>query len=367
MGSPDNPLPEGARPTAPTLRRRAGARLRRRPHVLPVFPYVLAVLVVLLAGLVAYKGFLPPVDASEDGFQAQLLYVGSLLRDGELFSGAEESFLIWVHLARLFAVSPFVSIELVLGSPGSLVLLLLLLLPLVRYPVEDKWSPMQLVPLMLPLLVSGRSVLVSVGVAYVLIYLLRRDSGAWNLWLGLGFANLSSASVMTSLLLLVFVNSEKTSKIGARLHRVAALVVLGLSFLASLIDKYEGFQVGSAGYEAHAFTSESLVLSIVSRSTLLVSFVEGQYLRFIVYLGIAAYLGFKLVSLLRDKEAQKGRHVLLCCFPGVLMEGLGVLALFFPLVWLVSGWRRDLLEVPRPRRFRPRGAPPAPLTSAVPP
>ncbi|MBX3625492.1 MAG: hypothetical protein KF892_10800 [Rhizobacter sp.] len=367
MGSLDNALSEGARPATSTLRRRGRARLRRRPHALPVFPYLIAVLVVLVAGLFVYEGFLPPVDASEDGFQAQLLYVGSLLSDGELFSGAEDSSLVWVHLARLFAVSPFVSIELALGSAGSLVLLLLLLLPLVRYPVEDKWSPMQLVPLMLPLLVSGRSVLVSVGVAYVLIYLLRRDSGAWNLWLGLGFANLSSASVMTSLLLLVFVNSEKTSKLGARLHWAAALFVLGLSFLASLIDKYQGFQVGSAGYEAHAFTSESLVLSIVSRSTLLVSFVEGQYMRFIVYLVIAAYLGFKLVSLLRDKEAQKGRHVLLCCFPGVLMEGLGVLALFFPLVWLMSGWRRDLLAMPRPIGFRARRAPPAPLTSALPP
>ncbi|CAN7187832.1 hypothetical protein [Rhizobacter sp. LjRoot28] len=291
---------------------------------------------VLLVGLRVHVGFLPPVESlADDGFQSQMLYVLALLQEGNVVEGAAEGSLIWVHLGRLFAVAPFIGLDAVVGPLGSMVLLELALLPLVLASGAPGRRVLTLAPLALPLALSGRSVLVAVGVGYVILYLVRSDSRSWLLWLGIAFANLSSASMIAVATLLIFVRQPAVSRRqGARL---LALVLVGLSLAASIIDKLGGFQSGAEGYGAHSIESNNLLLAVLSRGTLLVSLVEGQYARSVAYLLVAGYLLYKLMVLLRNPRAVLARRIILCCIPGVFLEGLGVVALLFPLLWLITG------------------------------
>lgn len=318
-----------------------------------VFTSIAGVVMAALAGLFLFRGFLPDLDAADDGFRTQLFYMGSLLSDGGFAAALADNALIGVHAARFMAAAPFLAAEAAAGPIGSLSLLLLLLLPLVyrSLVLRNRWWAM--LPLALPFAVSGRSVLVAAGIGYVILFLLRPKARCWALWLGALLANLSSASVLTSMLLLLFVERADRRSNWARLHGAGVLALLLLSFLASLSEKLGGFSAGESGYEAHAFDSDNVALAVLGRATLLVSLAEGQYLRAIVYLAIAVFLVFKLASLMRDPHARLSRRVLLCCFSGLLMEGLGIFALFFPLFWLVISTRRAR----RPRMLPPPASP----------
>ncbi|MGM9513394.1 hypothetical protein ACS5PK_03990 [Roseateles sp. DB2] len=302
----------------------------------------LGLAVSLMLGVLFYRGFLPLADAAEDGFQAQILNVALLLADGTFLEASTKEPLIWVHLTRLISASPFWLAETAVGTVGSLALVMLLLVPLIRYPDENGISPLIYFPFFLPLVLSGRSVLVAAGVGYLLIFLLRPSAPSWTLWLGTLFVNLSSASVMASILLIIFLGNEKKMSRGQRRQKTFALLILLLSFAASILDKMDGFARADVGYAAHAFSTDNVLLMVLSRSTLIVSFFEGHHLRAFAYLGIASIFMVKLFSQLSKSNSRTGLRLMLCCLPGIFMEGSGVWALFFPLLWLVAGWRRDL-------------------------
>lgn len=322
----------------------------RLTQTLSLLPVLAMSAVVLAAGLATGYQFLPEGDNS-DGFAVQISYVSSLLQDGELLARLDEGWLLLVHAARAVAVAPFVALAAVVGPVGPLLLLLLLLWPLTRAPESTRRSALTMAPLLLPLLVSGRSVLVAVGVGYVVMHLLERRR-SWMLWAGAFLVNLSSASVLMALIILLAGDHARTPlPRSIAWQRAAVLGLLLASLGMSLADKVTGFAAGSLGYEAHAFESENVVLSILSRSTLFVSLVEGQYLRALVYAAVAFVLAAKLLTALLNPRQRVARRVVLCCLPGILLEGLGVIAMTFPLVWLLRGFaadrRRRVLPAPR--------------------
>jgi hypothetical protein len=296
------------------------------------------VLLVVLLGLRFYVGFLPDVGEAGDGFQSQILYIGSVLREGELLEATAENPLILVHLGRLAAVSVFLAVESVVGPSASLFLLLILLLPLVALCRRSVHRFVALLPLGLPLFISGRSVLVAAGVGYLLLFALSARGRKGMLWIGTLFANLSSASVLASILLLSFVRPDGRQSTSSLVQRALALAALAVSFGVSALDKSAGFKSGDVGYEAQpTFDSDNLFLIVLGRSTVIISLADGQYARAIVYLAIETFLLMKIVLLLRDSRMSLERRVLFCCLPGIFLEGLGVLAMFFPLVWLLLG------------------------------
>jgi len=315
---------------------------KRTPQQGMPWRVVLALTVVLMVGVSVYRRFLPLADSGEDGFQAQIVNVLLLLSDGSFLDASAKEPLVWVHLIRLISVSPFLLAEAAVGTIGSLVLLLLLLVPLVRYPDEKGISPLVLFPLVLPLMLSGRSVLVAAGIGYLLIFLLRPSASAWTLWLGALFANLSSASVIASILLLIFLRNEKKIPHGHKKQQMFVLAIMLLSFAASVFDKMDGFARADVGYAAHAFSTNNIVMMVLSRSTLMVSFFEGNYPRAFAYLAIALLFLGKLIAQLSKSKSRTGLRLMLCCLPGIFMEGSGVWALFFPLLWMIAGWKRDL-------------------------
>jgi len=302
---------------------------------------------VLSLGLWAYRGFLPRADALEDGFQSQLLYVASLLGGGALWDEMWRAPLVCVHFVRLIGVMPFVGPELLVWPKASLPVLLLAMWPLVRGRHQMNVSNRVLLALFLPLLVSGRGVLVAISVGYVILYLARVEKSKWFLWVGALFANLSSASVLVVILLLLFFRRGAAAQVrrdgvDQDWSRRLILLLLMLSFLASLVDKLHGFGGGEVGYEGYSSSSHNVLVAILSRSTLWVSVVEGQYLRAAAYSAIFSLFFVKLMSIMRRSGNEGARRLMLCCLPGIFMEGLGVWAMFFPLIWLALGWSGDI-------------------------
>lgn len=307
-------------------------------------------MVVILGAVASSYQFLPPSTEYGDGFSVQLATAGALVNDGAATGLLDESLLPLLHVVRLVVVAPFLAVEEVSGPAGSVALLLLLIWPLTRVPGSTNRSLFTLMPLAMPMLVSGRGALVAVAVGYVVMHMLERRR-SWMLWIGALLANLSSASVLMSLVLLA---AGRVDTAYTRLPRslvVQRTIVFGLllvSFSLSALDKFAGFSAGDQGYDAYAFDTDNVLLRVISRSTLAVSVVEGQHLRALVYGTIAALLLVKLIIALFDQRRRTARRILLCCAPSIFMEGLGVLAMVFPMLWLLRGFPADARKPPLP-------------------
>ncbi len=323
-----------------------------QPHRSQALGWTIALAVILAAVVNDYQ-FLPLTEFG-DGFALQLAAAGTLVSEGVSSGLLDDSWLPVLHIVRLAAVAPFLAIEELTGPAGPVALLLLLLWPLTRVPGSAERSLLTLVPLVLPVLVSGRGALVAVGVGYVVMHLLERRR-PWMLWVGAFLANLSSASVLMALVVLAVGQSSSrraSMPLGGAIQRAQVFALLLASFVLSAMDKLTGFGAGATGYESHAFDSGNVLLQVLSRSTLAVSIVEGQYLRALAYGTIAALLLIKLVSAFSDPRQRTARRIVLCCAPGILMEGLGALAMIFPLIWLLRGFpsseaRMPALAIPR--------------------
>ncbi len=304
---------------------------RDRLHSLPV-AFLLAMAVVLIGGLIMQIRFLPLSDLGIDGFQSQLVRVIVSLSEGSVIDDSADGWLIFVHVARLLSVLPFLAGEVAFGPPAQLALLMAALWPLVLLCYRKRGGVLCLVPLLLPLAVSGRAVLVAAGVAYIVLYMQSSHRRAWHLWLGLLWVPLSSASVLMAVLLLMFARPHAGA--GPGMQRWLGLVYLTVLLGISMVDKLSGFESGGLGYEAHAFASDNVVLVAISRSTIATSFFEGQYARATIYSLAAVYIISKLFVLLMSPGQRNVRIVVLCCLPGIALEGLGMLGLLFPLLWL---------------------------------
>jgi hypothetical protein len=298
---------------------------------------LIMILIISLVGMTYFDPFTPDY-VGNDGFKVQIDYILRLIDSNVLVDAMASNGLITVHAFRTLAISPFLIVENYIGSFGSLVLLGLVVLPLVRAISPHINVLLAGLPLLLPLAISGRSVLVAAGIGYLVMYLMRHTRKISVLVIGILFCNLSSASVFSAAALLLFWWPYGLGY-GALGWRFITIMPIILSGVASYNEKIWGFTVGAAGYQAHAFTvgGDNALLSALSRSTLLVSFAEGQYLRAIVYLLLACYVMYKVVSLTIQPGRRYIQILLLCCVPGIFMEGQGVLAMFFPVFWLLVG------------------------------
>jgi len=313
------------------------------PSAMPRYLAFLAV--VAMGSFVLNVHFLPIAEFGEDGFQSQLFRVlVSFQQDSLLVDGAENP-LVFVHILRTLAVAPFLIAEAFAGAPAQLTMLCMVLIPLVRRMHRQSGSLFSLLPLVLPLAISGRAVLVAAGIAYIVTYLLSPRASRLYLILGGLWVMLSSASILMALLLLAFATSrDRTRHYG--MTRWFMMLALALALGASAADKIVGFQSGQAGYAANGIDSNNVVLVALSRSTVITSFIDGNYLRGLVYGLLSLYVLAKAVVLMISPGRGEMRRIVLCCLPGVPMEGLGMLALIFPLLWLFINYDPAVLGMP---------------------
>ena len=309
---------------------------------------------IVAIGILSGYSFLP--DRGLDGFLYQIEYARDLIVTGGWGVLAEDP-LAAVHILRYVIVWPFLQAESVFGSAGSLTLLLLLLWPLLISfrPQRGDWRDhayvgVRFAILILPLLVSGRTVLVAAGMGYLISGIMMRPFSGWRMFIGCLAAILSSASVLFTIsVLLMAGNWRDRSRAFYAAKGFFLVLVIGL-FVPSLIAKVDGFATGAVGYaiqeegEGHSVLQDDIgvgpvaaIQRIVVRSTLVQSYREGNEARMLLY--VAMFLAAWVYVLW--SAAVKHWHpmlvVLVALSGGILLEGLALWPILFPLVWAYTG------------------------------
>lgn len=298
--------------------------------------FVLAV----AAGALSGKTYLSlDDDNTTDGYASQVAFIMNLLASGGDLS--ELGPLAWIHVLRTAIAVFFQGIESI-GGPALVTAVMLALI----WPILSllKGSKREYLYLLLPiamLALSYRAALVFVSVGYLMLFLTQRRSRLY-LVLSFLFANLSFGAVMSVFLIAVLLGRAYRPKSWAMRLYVVALVV---SLVISAIDKYVGFLGAEAGYDA---TVEGVtgIGAILSRGTLFVSLLTGNYLRGFVYLVLFAAAAWGLVYGSRRRALMGYVVVFATAIPAFLTEGLGVVSLLVPVVMFMAG-------VPLPRRPLP--------------
>jgi len=269
-------------------------------------------------------------DANTDGYTSQVVYIWNY------FDGRNSIFdlepLLWIHALRALIAWVFVSVEDVGGSGLVAAILIMLTLPVLSafYRLRRGWLVIAL-PIV-SMIISERAFLVVIAVAYMMIFI--RGGGA-TFFLGLSFilSNLSSGSVMNNLIISSTVaRNYRPKSFGLYLY----IAVQSVSLVISAIDKYRGFSEQRAGYDATVYGASG-VEAILSRSTIFVSLMEGNYTRLLAYLVLGA-IGAGLLAFAVRVEQYRGYVLVLASIvPSLIFEGLGFMSLLVPILLFLAG------------------------------
>lgn len=384
-----------------------GSRIEQREKAL----IVASILCVAMLGFYFDYQFLPDITsggansgdlvanryAQGDGLGHQINMMRLLIERGEIAPFFEEPLFI-VHMFRFLLIAPFELIERFFGAPGQLIVLGLLCAPLIiNFRPVGKYSVLlfaaRLPILVFPLLVSGRTTLVAIGMGYLMIGLLRRRRV--SLVLGGALSVLSSASIILSMMMCVLYGNSYRSR-GFWIYRAVLFFMLSLALLPSVIEKTGGFYGGSAGYQSASEISEMLqeyaneqknkarefssdiptpkytidfsvefekigipkkysnfLDRIISRSTIYISYSYDQRLRLCIYISIALANIFAVLFDLFRRRFSPFFCSLVFLSGGLLVEGLGAWTLLWPLVWRYTWWRAYSCPLPGRPYSRP--------------
>lgn len=322
--------------------------------------FVMTLCVITLGAARDYS-FIP--SRATDGFAAQLQYIEGLIASGQ-WTDLLSSPLKIVHLLRLIAVWPFITAETYFGSVGSLSLLILCLIPLIMSFRTEKgdWRDLaylgvRFLTLLLPLAVSGRTVLVIAGMGYLVSGVISRPFSTARIGGGVFLSVLSSASILFSLAILVVGGNGRDRSRRFYITKLVTILLVIAVFVPSLFAKVEGFSSGTPGYayeeqdevniekfEANDTSEDSLgtgmvpaLKRILGRSTVAESYREGNFLRLGVYLSlIGAAIGYLARCLIT--RHRNPINIILCVLAlGIFLEGLALWPIVFPILWAYTG------------------------------
>lgn len=291
-----------------------------------------AILVAMIYCSIHDKKFLSLQSEPEniDGFVSQMLYIKNLMEDSWGLFQAEP--LYWVHALRMLVALPFEIVYEFGGAELVAILMLAIIWPLLVFFDATKRPWLGIVLPLAMIVLSFRAVLVFVGVGYLLLYVIRNRSSCFLL-LGYLFVNLSSGSVLTALAI-GFILSRRF----CRMTRGMVIFLFGLliTLVVSVMYKYVGFMAQDVGYEA-TVGEGSGVLALLSRSTVFVSLLEGDYLRFSVYVAMLLGACYAFAYAAFDKRYSGYKVIFLVTIPSFMLEGLGVVSLIIPMMFFLSG------------------------------
>lgn len=298
-------------------------------------------------------------DRHDDGFAVQIKYIGDMVIRGQwtdlLFSPLQ-----LIHTIRFFIAWPFLTLEKHFGGFGSLSLLLLCLWPLVlAFPSKrgDPWditfTALRFLILLLPLAVSGRTVLVIAGMGYLVSGALKRPFSFFHIMLGALFAVLSSASILYSIAILLIVGSSRGRSKAFQVAKWATVALVIAAFVPSLLAKAQGFAAGTPGYsyegtdldrrvsdrveDGFGIGALPAIKRILARSTIAESYRNGNFARMFVYFGLfGAAIAYVTWALLR-RQQHPINAVLVVLSTGILIEGLALWPILLPILWAYTG------------------------------
>ena len=269
-------------------------------------------------------------DIRSDGFTFQVNYIRSYFELGGKFSDLEP--LLWLHTIRMVVAEIFVVAEDLGGPFLATALICGLSLPLIRLFDETKRPYIYLaIPLVIAIL-SSRSSLVALSVAYQMLFIKTKPRPIY-LIISFVLANLSSGAVLNNLVISLIITTRYQKQ---SISLYFYIIFLSVSLYISGTDKYEGFSAGSAGYDSTVYGLTGY-WAILSRSTIFVSFINQNYQRVIAYSILVALSGFVLFVSLRLTRYRGYSVVFLSALPSFLLEGLGVVSLIVPLLMFAAG------------------------------
>jgi len=322
------------------------------PITLTVFS-VTSAIVVLAATLRGYS-FIP--NRGADGFLNQIEYVQKLLEFNSIEPFLENPLNI-LHALRYLVIYPFLILENILGPPGSMALLQLLLWPLLIVFRPQRWDwreGARLIILTLPLAVSGRTVLVVAGMGYLVSGAMKRPFSGWHLFIGCLLAALSSASLMLSVAVLAVAGNWRDRSRAYYVAKAFYLLMLVSLFLPALVAKAEGFSSGAPGYayeEDLQGDEDSLgsgplaaMQRIILRSTVVESYRHENYPRVVLYLALFAAAWINICWSAATRNPHPLLVVLAILSSGILLEGLALWPVLLPIIWAYTG----VVETQRP-------------------
>lgn len=269
--------------------------------------------------LVANACGLTMFDSSKpDGFYSQMVYVSKIF-DG----GGDLDPLYFVHLARLLVVSPFYFAN-VQGLPEyfEAVIYILYLMPVLSSSVFKSIGALRVVFIFVPVFLSYRTALGMCAMSYIFIIISLPDRRFLLFGMSALLANLSSGLVLSWALIILF-NSKIFYQRYKKLWPVFLVVFLG--FIGSVIHKVE-YMLTSSGIKVNG--------NPIERSTVIVSFLEGNYARFFVYSMIMMLLFCIFMAKLYFPSIS--RQYVIFFVPAVIncfFEGIGLMSYLFVLVW----------------------------------
>jgi len=289
---------------------------------------------------------------STDGYASQVAFIRALVEGGGNLLEVDP--LYWIHGVRTLLALGFEAAHANGGALATAAVVLACIWPILAL---FDGAPRRALALLLPLTamaLSYRAVLVLVAIGYVLLYVVRRRSAVYLL-LAFVFANLSSGAVLSGLLIALLLAAGYRRMTPSMLIFVAGMV---LSLGVSVADKYAGFMAKEEGYNATVEGATGLV-ALLSRSTIFVSVMEGDYLRALIYAGMFVGALYALVYAARRRRYGGYAAIFICTVPAFLLEGLGVISLVVPVLMFLAGaplprkpkeeaGRRPLLARPRP-------------------
>lgn len=277
--------------------------------------------------------------ASIDGFTVQVTYVTLLLDSGNSLFDLEP--LLWIHALRAGVANSFVAVEENIGIGFSAFLILMLFVPILRLFAGLRGGFLVFAIPLAAIVLSPRALLAMVAVAYLVVFIIN-GRAAFFLTLSFVFANLSSGTVLNNLIITALLaRNHRPKSVGLYIYAI----LLSVSLFISAGEKYVGFVEQRAGYIG-TVSGVSGIEAIISRSTIIVSLQEGDYIRFGAYLGLALLALLLLFFSARKREYRGYTVILLSALPSVLAEGLGFISLFVPVLLLMAGQQLPL----RPER-----------------
>lgn len=301
---------------------------------LTISGYVCIAIAVIIYSYYDDRTFLG--DVNVDGYTAQVQYIWNYFNGGNSILDLEP--LLWIHALRALIAYLFVSLEEIGGNALVVLALMILTVPILQvFSVLERGYLILVLPL-IEVGVSERTFLVIIATAYLVIFI-RNGRSAHLLPISFILSNLSSGSVMNNLII---------SSTVARKHRVTSkglylyIVALVISFIISVADKYQGFSEQRAGYDSTVYGASGFE-AILSRSTIFVSWMDGNYARVAVYVFIATVALGLMIFALKNRQYRGYAVIMLSVIPSLIFEGLGFMSLLVPILLFLAGeklpWR----------------------------
>ncbi|MGF1758897.1 hypothetical protein L4D76_13345 [Photobacterium sagamiensis] len=259
-------------------------------------------------------------EFADDGFYSQMLYASKVF-DGFIDTNP----LFFIHVARLFVVGPFFLIySQKLPVFFEAIFYLLYLVPIINSHVFKKIGPARIFFILIPIFLSYRSALGMCAMAYLFIIINSANRKYFLLFMSVLLANLSSGIVLSWACIMFFNVKLVLSRYKIM---IPISIVLFVGFVGSVSHKIQ-YMLSERGAEVNG--------GPIDRSTIVVSFVEGDYARFIIYLLLIATVYF--VFQFKLKYAAVSSQLVLFFVPAVInifFEGIGLISYLFVLIWFV--------------------------------